>query len=384
MSDTSCNTTEVFQRVIGLTVAKEGHGGWYSGKCPAHPDRTASLGFKREGWGIAFKCHAGCSRSSIVEALGNSGLALPRDFRRRSTNELSSRKLSKQEHIDRLIRNSFAIENSRSEPARKYFQEHRGLNPSGIGENVRFHPGVYNTDLKKECPAIIAIVKSDLQKERSIQLTYLTENSTKIIQAEPRKTLGSMKGKSVHIGPAPTAEIIVAEGLETAIACHLATGISCYATLGASNMPHFVPPNGVTHVRIAADRDPFPKEVGLNAAKQLASNLLQLGLSVSIHQSPRIEGQGDNSDWADHFQFDGPEATKERFFSPENFPKFDSGEDIRNKSCAEKPCSAPWPAPEPLKQELPKALDLPFDRLPENLKSIVAKYAQEINDLARI
>lgn len=46
--------------------------GWYSAKCPGHPDREASLSLRpgTKGATVVLKCHAGCTPEAIVTALG--------------------------------------------------------------------------------------------------------------------------------------------------------------------------------------------------------------------------------------------------------------------------------------------------------------------------
>ena len=45
-------------------------GGEYQAVCPAHEDRSPSLGVREGDEGILGHCHAGCTTESIVEALG--------------------------------------------------------------------------------------------------------------------------------------------------------------------------------------------------------------------------------------------------------------------------------------------------------------------------
>jgi putative DNA primase/helicase len=50
-----------------LDAKGPGHSGWYNAKCPAHDDRTASLGIRQgNDGGIAMKCHAGCKYKEIA------------------------------------------------------------------------------------------------------------------------------------------------------------------------------------------------------------------------------------------------------------------------------------------------------------------------------
>jgi hypothetical protein len=44
--------------------------GWHEFRCPAHDDQTASCGVKdKQGGRIAVKCHAGCEREAILDAI---------------------------------------------------------------------------------------------------------------------------------------------------------------------------------------------------------------------------------------------------------------------------------------------------------------------------
>ena len=44
--------------------------GWHDFRCPAHDDKTASRGVKDKRDGkIAVKCHAGCERDAILDAI---------------------------------------------------------------------------------------------------------------------------------------------------------------------------------------------------------------------------------------------------------------------------------------------------------------------------
>lgn len=70
--------------VLGKLDGVRQHGGYWMARCPAHEDRTASLSVARgTEQPVVFKCHAGCDRDVILDALG---LALadvsnPRDDR---------------------------------------------------------------------------------------------------------------------------------------------------------------------------------------------------------------------------------------------------------------------------------------------------------------
>jgi hypothetical protein len=45
-------------------------GGWWSGRCPAHDDQHASLGWCDGSKKVGLSCKAGCTRAAIMAALG--------------------------------------------------------------------------------------------------------------------------------------------------------------------------------------------------------------------------------------------------------------------------------------------------------------------------
>jgi 5S rRNA maturation endonuclease (ribonuclease M5) len=57
--------------VLGRLDGVRQHGGYWMARCPAHDDREASLSIARgTEQPVVFKCHAGCDRDAILNALG--------------------------------------------------------------------------------------------------------------------------------------------------------------------------------------------------------------------------------------------------------------------------------------------------------------------------
>ena len=68
--------------------------GWHDFRCPAHDDKTASCGVKDERDGkIAVKCHAGCERDAILDAIEAKGLIVRRPYQSASRKEAARRAL---------------------------------------------------------------------------------------------------------------------------------------------------------------------------------------------------------------------------------------------------------------------------------------------------
>src|SRR4051794_33647927 len=73
---------ESMARALG--GASRGTNGWWSCKCPAHQDGTASLGLHdADDGGVAWKCMAGCDSKAVGSALKAKGL-LPERQKRES------------------------------------------------------------------------------------------------------------------------------------------------------------------------------------------------------------------------------------------------------------------------------------------------------------
>lgn len=61
---------EVLDLVLGKLDGVRQHGGYWMARCPAHDDHKASLSIKRgTEQPVIFKCHAGCERDTILDAL---------------------------------------------------------------------------------------------------------------------------------------------------------------------------------------------------------------------------------------------------------------------------------------------------------------------------
>ena len=69
-----CNSLEATARKICETCGGRWSGGKGMARCPAHDDRTPSLGVALGRRAILFHCFAGCSRTGVLEALARDGI----------------------------------------------------------------------------------------------------------------------------------------------------------------------------------------------------------------------------------------------------------------------------------------------------------------------
>lgn len=127
-------------------------------------------------------------------------------------------------------------------------------------------------------PCLVAPVKDVHGETVTVHLTYL-ENGQKLARFDPdgsalaaRKILSPLTGRvgcAVRLGPLNGDVVGISEGIETALSAYRATGICTWAALNTSLLAKFVPPPGVRHVVIFADRD----TAGMEAAWELRDQL---------------------------------------------------------------------------------------------------------------
>ena len=115
--------------------------GWHDFRCPAHDDKTASCGVKDERDGkIAVKCHAGCKRDAILDAIEAKGLVV-----RRRGNQRTKKKPPE----------AIFLEAKTIDLSLPYFQV-RGLDPAAfpdLSRVVRFAPRCWHAATQTEKPA---------------------------------------------------------------------------------------------------------------------------------------------------------------------------------------------------------------------------------------
>lgn len=122
--------------------------------------------------------------------------------------------------------------------------------------------------------------------------TYIDGDRKASVRA-PRKmmrTARGTKGWAIRLYPAES-EVVIAEGIETAIACKLLFGIPAWSVVSANGMLDWEPPEGIERVIVAGDND--ASLTGQAAAYEKARRLWVLGYSVEVRIPP------EEGDWND-------------------------------------------------------------------------------------
>lgn len=236
----------------------ESRGGKWSGTkgmacCPAHDDRTPSLGVSLGRQAILFHCFAGCDQQSVLAALAREGFEAPALFSgSATTNEPESTSTRKPSAVAlKIWRDAQPL---RASPAKAYL-ESRGI--LAASPALRFHP---RTPLGPKgrarfLPAMIAAVSLD-EGPIAIHRTFLsTEASGKAAFEKPKRALGALGEAAVRLFAPVSGKLGLAEGVESAMSAYALTGIPVWATLGNERFGLVSVPESVTELHLFVDHD---------------------------------------------------------------------------------------------------------------------------------
>ncbi|PZR35479.1 toprim domain-containing protein [Caulobacter segnis] len=162
-------------------------------------------------------------------------------------------------------------------------------------EALRHHPGaplaVYRPT-RAARPALMAGVLDADGTVTAIELTYLTPGGRRAFDlALSRKTVGLIPAGSAVRLDAAGPDLLVAEGVFTALAARRRFSLPAWALLSTSNLRRWRPPSGVRFVLIAADRG-FDGEA---SARHLAQALGRAGVKSRIVLPPPAFGDWDEA-----------------------------------------------------------------------------------------
>jgi hypothetical protein len=143
---------------------------------------------------------------------------------------------------------------------------------------IRFHPALYY-DRNLSYPAMVAGVRDAAGRVVAIHRTWIITNGNGVVH-KVRKMLGPVAGSAVRLGDGP--DIVVAEGVETALAAVELFGWPSYAALSANGIRVLKMPSHVRRVVIAADGD----DDGRNAAHEAEHRWLDEGRKVRVLELP--------------------------------------------------------------------------------------------------
>lgn len=292
---------ENIERIARLLGAAKREGSGWRCLCPAHSDRRPSLSLTLSARGkLLVKCWNGCNGKDVMREIHG---FLPNDVQcHRDVVSIASPVPMGQKlrNIERLWRRSKAI---RAGDLVGQYLRQRGLRLPDYSESLRFCPeaSVYVQGELIALPAMVARFDSPGGKMVQAHRTFLSDHGTKAdIEGQkrfmPSPSADFTRGGAVRL-QACFDVLGIAEGIETALACHLKSRLPVWATCSAGNMERVIVPDSVREIVIFADND--KSGAGQLAAQRLGQRLSNEGKRVQIAIPPQLDGAG--RDWLDIF-----------------------------------------------------------------------------------
>ncbi|PZU43234.1 MAG: virulence protein [Sphingomonas sp.] len=220
-------------------------------RCPAHDDRTPSLGVSLGRGAILLHCFAGCDQEAVIAALAREGVPASALFSGGAIEPTMDSGPAARPSATalRIWRDAEVLWAS---PAKSYL-ESRGI--LAASPALRFHA---RTPLgprghTRFLPAMIAAVSLD-DGPIAVHRTFLSDNA-KAKFDKPKRALGTLGEAAVRLFGPTSGKLGLAEGIESAMSAYALTGIPVWATLGNERFGLVSVPESVTELHLFVDHD---------------------------------------------------------------------------------------------------------------------------------
>ncbi|MBL8558754.1 MAG: toprim domain-containing protein [Hyphomonadaceae bacterium] len=178
-------------------------------------------------------------------------------------------------------------------PAHRYLHARR-IAHGAASAALAFHSRASALDDRRRRPALLAAIEDNAGALQGVQITLLSAHGAcKAPVATPRRVVGRLLGGAVRLH-AHGATLLVAEGVETALAASQALTLPAWAALSAWNLAHFNPPGDIARLVIGADNG----DAGAHAAHTLLETLAETRPEIAVEIASPPPAFGDWNDWA--------------------------------------------------------------------------------------
>lgn len=182
----------------------------------------------------------------------------------------------------------------------------RGLSLATYPRALRLHPalGFYERDAAgksrkvAEYAAMLACIQGPDGHAVTLHRTYLRDGQKAAVRDAKKVLSSGINGAAVRLFE-PTDELAIAEGIETALAVHLATGKPAWAGLSAGNLEKLWLPESVRTISVYADNDADADFDGQAFAFALARRLKKEEHRSGPRQVQVFIPKQPGMDWAD-------------------------------------------------------------------------------------
>jgi putative DNA primase/helicase len=265
--------------------------GWWRCRCPIHASSGPTLALRDGERGLIVKCWAGCQPRDVLAELrrrdlldaNSGGTAKPPD-------PAAERRRRESEAVHRQQRITLARDMWQSAlPAIGTVVE-RYLRGRGItipvpitirfiGMNTAY---AWHPPSGQRRPVLVALVEHVEHGFVGVTRTFVAiDGSCKATLDPPRLFTGPVAGGAVRLGEVrPDAPVIVAEGIESALAASELLGWPAWAALSAGGIERLLLPAEAQDIVIACDRD--ASGVGERGARRAALRWVAEGRRVRL------------------------------------------------------------------------------------------------------
>ena len=183
----------------------------------------------------------------------------------------------------------FAMANPIAGTLAERYLRARGIQADVPSQTLRFHPNCYyrpeDGGPTEQWPAMLAAVTDNRSRISGIHRTWLQrDGSSKAPIATPRRAMGNLLGNGVRFGKRGNI-LAVGEGIETMLSIRTAfPHLPVTACLSAAHLAAFDPPDDISRLYIAHDRDDAGRIARDSLCKRIASPEIEIiALSPVFH-----------------------------------------------------------------------------------------------------
>jgi hypothetical protein len=255
--------------------------GWWRCRCPVHGSQGATLALRDGDRALIVKCWAGCEPRDLLAALRRLGLLGGGDMMRVAP--IAKRRDGDDDAAPRIeaARRIWATaREAPGSPVARYLAG-RGITVPPP-PSLRWAPSLRRPDGGSGA-AMVARIDDQAGELIGIHRTWLARGPDGRWQRRDRTMLGRAAGGAVRLAP-PAETLLIAEGIETALAAMTATAQPAWAALSTSGLVALALPLIVRAVIILADND--RSGAGERAARAAAERWLAEGRRVRIALPP--------------------------------------------------------------------------------------------------
>ena len=218
-------------------------------------------------------------------------------------------KAAKIKKVQSLYQHSMPVAGTLAE---RYLRAHRAIH-GALPEDLRFSHDVYNTELKKGIPALLAFARNKDDQHTACQVIYLDEQTGNKAPVEiTKKTFGVLVGSFVTIQKG-LGDVHIAEGVETALSIkEIGLSGTIVASLGVQNIKHFE--REAQNIIICADND------GPNAGSRTVIEKSRDKLEKNGYTTRIIEPNRTGEDFNDVLKKEGRTGVA-RYFGDQSSPQ---------------------------------------------------------------